>query len=79
MNTLEELIQIWEESGLLETLSKSKKIITAFFLEKTCEYLVKNRNKYVEIETVVFPILRRITGNKDFSIYNFLLSLLYTN
>jgi len=55
-----ELIEKWEQSGFLDTVSKQMKLLYSKNLEKACRFL-EIRDGNDQIETMIFPIIFRIT------------------
>jgi uncharacterized protein (UPF0305 family) len=56
----EDLVKKWEQSGLLDTVSIGMKNLYSMNLEKACRFL-KIRNGNDQVETLIFPIVFRIT------------------
>jgi len=75
------IINKWNEIGLLEGLYKKRKEKCALYFEKAINLCLKVnnldllvRNNFIEVETLLFPIIRRIITdiklNQNFKIYN---------
>ena len=68
-----EIVKRWEQSGLLEGLTTTKKTSCAISLEDLAQVLVKNTKKLNEtygargaetINCTIIPIMRRLYGEK---------------
>lgn len=71
MRSEKEVIEIWENLGLLEGLNDSKKKTCAMYYEKMAEALIKFENIKYEFENAAFAIVRRlITSGYKFDSFN---------
>lgn len=63
-----ELVEKWEQSGLLEGLTEKENL--AYALESAASYMVdRSKNSefsYTTAAAVTFPVIRRVLGNKNF-------------
>ena len=63
-----ELIEKWEQTGLLDTVLQEMKFLYSTNLEKACRFL-KVRNGNDQVETMIFPVVFRMTKlDKSFDI-----------
>ena len=71
LRTPEEILETWTKIGFLEGLDNEDAMNLAKLMDEMANWLLTNEHKYIlgNIETLVFPMLRRAYKNGGMNVY----------